>query len=150
MRTHVALTLSALLLLATPAAGGTQIVDDAHRQRAMQHYRTGQDFLYAEQFEKAEQEFSTAIQLDPLLTLAHYGRGQALMALKRYASAVQAFIKCREAFQQVFALRQSDVVALDRRADQEIRELTDTIAALQSGRVKSMGGTASTVDARVA
>ena len=116
----------------------------------MQHYRTGQDLLFSERFEKAEQEFSAAIQLDPLLTLAHYGRGQALMALRRYPSAVQAFIKCRDAFQQLFALRQADVVTMDRHAEQEIRELRDTIAALQSGRIKSLAGTASTADTRIA
>lgn len=138
------------LLLLLPAAAGAQLVDDVRRQQALQRYRAGQELLYSEQFEKAEQEFAAAIQLDPLLTLAHYGRGQSFMALKRYSSAIQAFTKCREAYQTLFGLRQSDVVSMDRHADQEIRELQDTITALQSGRVKAMGGAAGTVDTRVA
>ncbi|MGH9370721.1 MAG: tetratricopeptide repeat protein, partial [Vicinamibacterales bacterium] len=84
------------------------------------------------------------------LTLAHYGRGQAFMALQRYPSAVQAFVGCRDAHRTIFSLQQSHTVAIDRRADQEIRELRDAIRALQTGRIKSMGGVASTVDTRVA
>ena len=139
-----------LIMLLTVVPAAAQLVDDAHRQQALQRYRAGQELLYSEQFEKAEQEFAAAIQLDPLLTLAHYGRGQAFMALKRYSSAIQAFTKCREAYQTLFGMRQSDVVSMDRRADQEIRELQDTISALQTGRVKGMGGSAGTVDSRVA
>jgi tetratricopeptide (TPR) repeat protein len=152
MKSLAPLTLPIVLgvLLSLPANAAAQLVDEAHRQQALQRYRAGQELLFSEQFEKAEQEFAAAIQLDPLLTVAHYGRGQAFMALKRYTSAVQAFIKCREAYQTLFGLRQSDVVAMDRRADQEIRELKDTISALQSGRVKSMGGSAGTVDSRIA
>src|SRR5262245_44675722 len=93
------------LLLLLPAAAGAQLVDDARRQQALQRYRAGQELLYSEQFEKAEQEFAAAIQIDPLLTLAHYGRGQAFMALKRYSSAIQAFTKCREAYHTLFGLR---------------------------------------------
>jgi tetratricopeptide (TPR) repeat protein len=139
-----------VMVLAASTTAAAQLVDDNQRQQALRHYRTGQDLLQSEQFEKAEREFSTAVQLDPLLTLAHFGRGQAFMALKRYASAVQAFTGCRNAFEELYSLRQSNVVTMDRRAEQEIRELTDTIAALQSGRVKTMGGTAATVDTRIA
>jgi Flp pilus assembly protein TadD len=106
--------------------------------------------MQAEEFEKAEQEFARAIEFDPLLTLAHYGRGQAFMALQRYPSAIQAYIGCREAHRTIFSLKQSNTAALDRRADEEIRELKDAITALRSGRIKSMGGVASTVDTRVA
>ena len=150
MKQQLALALSVFLFLIAPAAASAQIVDDRQRQEAMQHYRSGQELLYSEQFEKAEKEFTAAIQLDPLLTLAHYGLGQSLMAQKRYASAVLAFTRCREAYQKLFDLRQSNVASIDRRADQEMRELKDTIAALQSGRVKAMGGAAGTVDSRVA
>jgi tetratricopeptide (TPR) repeat protein len=125
-------------------------VDDSSRQEAIRHYRDGQALMNAEQFEKAEEAFARAIELDPLLTLAHYGRGQAFMALDRYASAVHAYIACREAHRTIFALQQTQTITVGRRAEEEIRELRDAISALQSGRVKSMGGVASTVDTRVA
>jgi tetratricopeptide (TPR) repeat protein len=145
-RRLVSVFLSLFILTVALAA---QIVDDPQRQEAVKHYRSGQELLYSEQFEKAEKEFRAAIQLDPLLTLAHYGLGQSLMAQKRYASAVQAFTQCRDAYQRIFELRQSNAASIDRRAEQEIRELKDTIAALQTGRVKAMGGSAGTVDSQV-
>ena len=140
---------STVLILLVAAAATPQTLE-GRRQRAVQHYRVGQDLLNNEQFEKAEREFSLAVQFDPLLTLAHYGRGQSLMALRRYPSAIQAFTKCLGAFEELFALRKGDVVAMDRRAEQEIRELNDTISALQNGRIKSLPGVAASVDARVA
>jgi Flp pilus assembly protein TadD len=149
MKTGFSLVLLAVLW-AVPSVASAQIVDDERRQEALRHYRNGQELMQDEQFEKAEQEFAKAIERDPLLTLAHYGRGQAFMALNRYPSAIQAFIGCRDAHQTIFSLRQSQTVAIDRRADEEIRELRDTIGALRSGRMKTMGGVASTVDTRVA
>lgn len=138
------------LLWSVPVSGIAQMVNDARREEALQHYRNGQELMQDEQFEKAEQEFARAIERDPLLTLAHYGRGQAFMALQRYPSAIQAFMGCREAYRTIFSLRQSQTVAVDRRANEEIRELKDAINSLRSGRIKSMGGVASTVDTRVA
>jgi tetratricopeptide (TPR) repeat protein len=76
------------------------------------------------------------------------GRGRQVSGPRLRAGEVRA--RCREAYQKIFDLRQSNVASIDRRADQEIRELKDTIAALQSGRVKAMGGAAGTVDSRVA
>lgn len=144
-----------LLLLLLVTGIGTvvtagQIVEDTRRQEALRHYRAGQELMYAERFDKAEAEFKQAIDLDPLLTLAHYGLGQSYMAQRRYASAVQAYLTGREAHRSVFMLQQSNTVQLDRRADEEIRELKDTVRGLQSGRIKSMGGVSSTVDSRVA
>lgn len=143
----VMMVAASLLLLLPPAAAG-QIVDEARRQQAVVHYRAGQDLMFAEQFEKAAEQFRRAIGLDPLLTLAHYGLGQSYMAVKRYASAIQAYTDCREAYRTIFALQQSRTIDMDRRAEDEIRELRDTIQALQQrGRIKSL---AATVDARVA
>lgn len=137
--------LTGLLLLGAPA--DAQIVDEARRTEAIEHYRRGQTLMFAEQFDAAAEAFSRAIARDPLLTLAHYGLGQAYMALRRYASAIEAYTACREAHRGLFALHQRRVIDLDRRSQEEVRELKDAITALQSGRVKSV---AATVDARVA
>ena len=150
MKTGLTLLVLVVLAFLSTTSVAAQIVDDTRRVQAFQHYRNGQELLFSEQFEKAEREFAEAIELDPLLTLAHYGRGQSLMALKRYASAVQAYIGCREAHRKIFTMQQSDTAQLDQRAEEEIRELGDTINALRSGRIKSFGGVASTVDTRVA
>ena len=62
-----------------------QVVDEQRRREAFKYYRAGQEFMYGEAWEKAIHEFSLAAQLDPLLTLAHYGRGRAHMELKNHS-----------------------------------------------------------------
>lgn len=116
-----------------------QVANDAARRQAFQHYRAGQELLQAEQFEKAAAEFQNAIELDGLLTLAHYGLGQSYMGLRRFASAVMAFAACRDAYERIFGMRQQDTVASNRRMDDEIRELRDTVAAARAGRFKDAG-----------
>src|SRR5687767_1024074 len=133
--------------------GGTawaQVADDATRTKALSFFRAGQELMLAEQFEKAEAQFRQAVDLDPLLTLAHYGLGQSRMAQKKYPGAVTAFTACREAYRQIYMLQQSDAAVLDRRVQFEVRELQDSINTLRSGRIKSFGGVASTADTKIA
>lgn len=124
-----------LLALAVPARG--QVVSEQNRREALQHYRAGQEFLSSEQFEKAAESFRKAIDKDPLLALAHYGLGQAYMALRRYASAIIAFTDCRAAYERLIAMAHSDRVLADRQRDDEIRELRDSIRLFQSNTVKT-------------
>ena len=128
-----------LLCCATTLPVMAQRAPESSTRQAFQHYRNGQELLQNEQFEKAVTEFRAAIELDPLLTLAHYGLGQSFMALKRYASAVDAFAGCRDAYERIFAMRQLDSVASNRRIDDELRELRDTVAAARGGRFKMDG-----------
>src|SRR5256885_4681500 len=123
-----------LVLAATPIPLHAQPAQDVHHAQALQRYRSGQELLRAEQFEKAAREFSAAIELDSLLALAHYGLGQSYMALKRYASAIQAFTGCREAYRRLIDMREGNRVETDRRIDDEIRELQTGIAMLRSGQ----------------
>jgi tetratricopeptide (TPR) repeat protein len=109
-----------------------QLASEQDRREAIQHYRNGQEFMSAEQFEKAAAEFQQAIKKDALLTLAHHGLGEAYMALKRYASAVQAFTACREAFRTLYGLQEQDKFQIDRRREEDIRELKDAVRRLQS------------------
>jgi Flp pilus assembly protein TadD len=133
---RVAVLLIACLALDVTAARA-QLVEETVRQEALKHYRAGQELLMAEQWQRAADEFMDAIDLDPLLTLAHYGLGQAYMGLKQYRSAVRAFSGCREAFRQLHLLAASNKLAVERRQDDEIRELNDTLSAMQSPRIKS-------------
>jgi tetratricopeptide (TPR) repeat protein len=140
----------AVILAATSAATAGQVGDEATRVKALAHFRAGQELMLGEQFAKAEAEFVQAIDLDPLLTLAHYGLGQSRMAQKKYPGAVRAFTACREAYRKIYMLQQSDAAALDRRVQFEVRELQDSINMLRSGRIKSFGGVASTADTKIA
>jgi tetratricopeptide (TPR) repeat protein len=134
-----ALVVAFTVAAAPVAAQGT---DEVGRRRALEHYRTGLPLLVAERYEQAATEFSAAIELDPLITLAHYGLGQANMGLKRYPSAIQAFIGCRDAYARIATLRQSNASEFNRRLDDEINELRNSVQRVRSGQIK--GATEST------
>src|SRR5438874_746974 len=74
-----------------------------------------------------------------LLSLAHYGLAQTYMALKRYASAIQAFTGCRDAYRRLIDMREGNRVETDRRIDDEIRELQTSISMLRGGQFKAYG-----------
>jgi tetratricopeptide (TPR) repeat protein len=137
----------ALVLVASPAFA--QFASDQDRREALQHYRNGQEFMSAEQFEKAADEYQKAIDKDKLLTLAHYGLGQANMALKRFASAIQAFTNCRETFRTLHQLQERDRVLVERQRDDEIRELRDSVRRIRSGQIKLSPSIADQIEKRI-
>ena len=125
---------TALLALAT-TAGAQQIASEQNRREALQSYRVGQEFLSGEQFEKAAEQFSKAVQKDGLLTLAHYGLGQSYMALRRYASAAKAYGDCLEAFKALHSLQQSNRFEVEKQRDDQIKALRENIRSLaQAGQ----------------
>ena len=95
--------------------------------QAQEKLKEGQRHLASESFQKAADAFREAIRLEPTLMMAHYGLGQAHMALKEYPSAVIAFKGAREAF----AARAADALTLnlenDQRRQDRIRDLRDSI-----------------------
>jgi tetratricopeptide (TPR) repeat protein len=137
--------MSAMLFVAILAtlstAADAQTANRVRHTQALERYRAGQELLRSERFDKAAAEFSAAIELDPLLALAHYGLGQSYMGLKRYASAIQAFSDCRETYRKIIGLRESNRREAEQRIDDEIREIQSTIVAVRSGRFKGYGET---------
>ena len=129
----------AALVLSCAGAAAAQTTDEISRRQALERYRAGQELLVAERYEQAASEFRAAIELDPMLTLAHYGLGQSHMGLKRYASAVQAFAACRDAYARLAIMRQSDMLSVERRLDEELRELRESLARVRSGQIKNTG-----------
>jgi Tfp pilus assembly protein PilF len=111
------------LLAASAAPASAQLADEAHRTKAIQLFRAGQEFLSAEQFEKALDAFSRALENDKLLSIAHYGIGQANMNLRRYASAAKAYRDCIEAMRTLHDLRQTSKFDVDHQREDEVREL---------------------------
>lgn len=121
--------------VAAPVLAAQQLATEQDRRDALQFYRAGQEFLSGEQFEKAAERFSRAVQKDGLLTLAHYSLGQSYMGLRRYASAAKAFGDCLEAFKALHALQQSHRFEVERRRDDEIKEMRENIRGLtQAGQ----------------
>jgi tetratricopeptide (TPR) repeat protein len=137
MKTVVALAVA--LSFSCAAATYAQLGDELSRRQALERYRAGQELLTAERYEQAGAEFTAAIKLDPLLTLAHYGLGQSYMGLKRYASAIQAFNAGKLAYATLANMRQTNAFEVDRRMDDEIRELRESINAARTGKIKGAG-----------
>jgi Flp pilus assembly protein TadD len=126
----------ALVLLFDLSAALAQTTGEQTRREALRHYRDGQQAMFAEAWDRAEREFRTAIELEPLLTVAHYGLGQVYMQTKRYPEAITAFQGCLGAEQRVAGMIGSERTAVDRMRQEEVRELRDSIRLLQSGTVK--------------
>lgn len=122
---------AALLLTVGPCLDAQRIADERSRREAVQFYRNGQDFMSAEKFERAAEEFAKAIEKDSLFTLAHYSLGQAFMNLQRYGSAIKAFEGCIEASRQLYSLAETNRFAVEKQRQDEIHEMRETVQVLQ-------------------
>ena len=131
------LLIASLLLLAPCAAAANAQPDQT---RAVQHLRAGQSALQREQWEEAEREFKRAIELDPVLELAHYGLGQTYLATKRYVEAVRAYEATRDAFHRAVGEQITNRVEAEQRRDDQIRALRDQRRAIESGRIRTSTG----------
>lgn len=129
MRATVAFAV-VLLVVATSHANAQKLADDQSRRQALEFYRAGQEFMASERFDKAVEAFTSAIDKDPLLTVAHYQRGQAHMALKQFASALQSYQGCLQAMDTLHNLEQSNKFEVDRQRQETIRELRTELSSL--------------------
>ena len=136
-----AILATALVSLVSAAVPAPQIADDQSRREAVRHYRAGQEFMAAEKFDRAVEEFSSAVRNDRLFTLAYYFLGQAYGNQQRYPSAIKAYQDCIEACRAIYALRQTNRFEAERRRDDEIRELRETVAValMQAARAAGSG-----------
>jgi len=134
-------TLPALMLtvltLAPAQLETTDIASPQERAQAREHFRTGLEKLQAESWDEAAGEFRAAVELDPLMAIAYYGLGQARMGARRYPEAVEAYLSCRETHQKLNALEQSNSALADRRREEEIGELRESIQLVESGAVRT-------------
>jgi len=126
------------VLAGLPAFAEKPTREEEQRQRqALEHYKKGQDAMASERLEQAVQEFKATIQLDPLMTLAHYRLGQAHMSLRDYPQAERDFVACRDAYEKLGGMELSDREEVERRRDQEIDQLTNYLGLIQSGQIKN-------------
>ena len=128
-RVIVAAVLASVVMV--PQLDAQRLADPRSRREALALYRAGQQFFSAEKFERAAEEFTKATVKDPLFALAHYQAGQSYMNLKRYASAIKAFQQTIEATRALYGIAQTDRFAVEKQRDDEIREMRETVNALQ-------------------
>jgi tetratricopeptide (TPR) repeat protein len=132
--------LTTALTLILALAGTPKPTGDVARDRAQSHLRSGQDLMRAEQYEEAVGEFRQAIELDPLLVLAHYNLGQSFMALKRYPEAVGAYKECEAAVTRLGSLDMAAREERDRENRDEIQELKSLYRDLEREASRQQGG----------
>jgi tetratricopeptide (TPR) repeat protein len=118
-----------MLAVASSYANAQKIADEQSRRQAMELYRTGQEFMSSERFDKAADAFTASIGKDPLLTVAHYQLGQAYMNLKRPASALQAYKGCLDAMEALHHLEESNKFEVDKQRQETIRELRTELSS---------------------
>jgi tetratricopeptide (TPR) repeat protein len=128
----------AFILAAAPAFAA-QLADQPSRRQAIELFRAGQEFMSAEQFERAADAFTKAKEKDPLLSIAHYGIGQANMNLRRYDIAIKAYKDCIEAMRTLHGLQQTNRFEVDKQREDEIRELRGVLdRSSKSGRAPTV------------
>src|SRR5262245_1483830 len=120
---------AAVLLLAHDAAAQTTPLQAHHD--AVAHFRSGMLALESERYDEAEEEFQTAIRLEPDFEGALYGLGQTYMRKHQYDGALKAYLDCREAFTHNAAAEAMGDVVADQKLRDEIQVLKDTERALQ-------------------
>jgi tetratricopeptide (TPR) repeat protein len=130
------LRLGLLVLLASSAPAWPEpatLAEGRQAREAIVHYSAGLRALASEHYREAVDEFHAAVQLEPLLVMAHYGLGQAYMALKEYPEAVQAYLGCRRAFDDDLRDEVDRRSTWEQRLSSEIRAIEDQLAIAQSG-----------------
>jgi tetratricopeptide (TPR) repeat protein len=115
------------VLLAVRSSGAQITPSDPNLREAVTHYREAQGLLEAENWERAAAEFREAIRLYPLFTDAHYGLGQANMAMHRYTTAALAFQECLASARTIYDLRDKARVNADRQLLEDIAQMRDTL-----------------------
>ena len=132
------------------ASSPEQVPQALQNQReAYQQYQRGQEFLSAEQFDRAVDAFQSATKLDPNFTDAYYGLGKAYMGLQRYASAIQAYEACIEAARRIYSNRERDRAGTDQQITDQIRALRETVAAIRRQKTGNIENQVLQVEARI-
>jgi tetratricopeptide (TPR) repeat protein len=121
-----------LFVLTCACLHAQHLATDRERRQAVAHYRVGRELMTSEKFDRAAEEFSKAVDSDPLFSLAHYSLGQAYMNLQRYASAIAAFRSCVEATRALHGLAESNRLMVEKQRDDEIQEARETLNSLRT------------------
>jgi len=128
MKTCTTGMLGVCFLLLAVSSGAAQVTpSDANLREAVGHYRAAQGWLDSENWERAATEFREAIRLYPLFTDAHYGLGQANMALRRYTTAALAFQECLASARTIYGLRDKARIDADRQVLDDVDQMRETV-----------------------
>jgi tetratricopeptide (TPR) repeat protein len=128
----------AVVVIGVPAITAQTLADAPSHREALMLFRTGQELMSEEKFERAAAVFSSAIAKDALLTVAHYGLGQAYMNLRRFEDAAEAYKRCIEATRALYTLQQTNQFEVEKQRDDEIRELRTILDRAKGARMPTV------------
>jgi tetratricopeptide (TPR) repeat protein len=97
---------------------------------AERHYKEGVLLMRAERWEEGASQFRAAIEIDPLMALAHYNLGQCRMAQRRFVAAVAAYQGALGAFRSLATRSQKERDQRDRARRDEIGEIKTSLSRL--------------------
>lgn len=130
MRRYITLAATLLALGGTLALAQTTPAD---RERARIQNQLGWENMKAEAWEAAAKSFQNAIDIDPEYEYAYYSLGRANMALKRYAAAIAALVKCRDLARAQAGRQFTNVQEAQRYRNNRLTELDEQIRMMQTG-----------------
>jgi tetratricopeptide (TPR) repeat protein len=114
-----------VLLAARPANA-----NDLHEAR--KHLEAGQAALERKEWTIAQREFTSALYLEPLLAMAHYGLGKAQMGQHQYAAACESFSNSKIAIEHLASAEQTAASQAETRSARRVEELRDYIDGLRA------------------
>jgi tetratricopeptide (TPR) repeat protein len=103
------------------------------RDRAMQPYRKGFEYLQTESWPEAARAFQQAIDTDANFEMAYYGLARAQMPQRKYAEAVTALVKARELFQAHAGKHFSSQQEMQRYRQDRLIEIDEAVRQYSQG-----------------
>lgn len=116
-----------VLLVAVASAAAAQPITPIQQRAATQHYRAGLEFMSAERWDRAADEFQAAIAIDRQMAWAHYNLGQCRMAQRRYVEAGIAYERSIGAFEVIAKRVETDRIDNEIARRDEINEINDSL-----------------------
>ena len=114
-------------------SGATAAQTSMERQRAMPHAKKAWDYMRTESWPEAASAFQQAIDTDREFEDAYHGLGLANMRMKKYAQAIQAYLKCRDLYQAQAGKQFSNRQEAQRYRQDRLVEIDEAIRQTQSG-----------------
>ena len=130
--------LLAVLLFCITAAGAATAQyapgqSNPNGERARKHYLAGWDHMRAEEFDRAAEEFHSAIELNQKYAIAFFSLGRAYQNLHRYSEAVQALSASRDLYRAQASAKFNSQMEADRYRQDRLMELQDMRTQVAKG-----------------
>jgi tetratricopeptide (TPR) repeat protein len=118
-----------LALISGTAAAQTSM----ERQRAIPYANKAWEFMRAEEWSEAAKAFQQAIDTDREYEDAYHGLGLASMRMKKYAEAIQAYVKCRDLYRAQAGKQFTNRQEAQRYRQDRLTEIDEQIRQSQTG-----------------